>query len=396
MVYFFTILLLLVLILCYDINGKKLYRNECYLFVLVIFIMIAGLRWRVMVDTPNYIYNFYHVYPSLEEFSFVDYPIGKDPFYVLINSLVISLGGRFYWVQLIEASFVNILVFKYFKRHSNSIFTCLFFYYITCYFGYSMETMRASFTFAICLYANDYILEKKWIKGYLLLLLAIMFHAQAIVMLVVPVLFFLRFNKLGLVACIAAFFLGYFIQKGLGDYINLLELSDSISDKASRYAESDQYGSQAGNFNFFIVKIFPNIFYSFFCFFYLKKYYLYSSKVLKIEPFIMCGIFFLIVQMNLQIAYRYVDYFRLYFVILYAEVFIMIMHNSKNLSRSLASLRALLAFLPFFLLVGYSKYLSLYTFYPYSSVIERSINREREWKYGHTNKVTPSADVNEY
>ena len=100
--------------------------------------------------------------------------------------------------------------------------------------------------------------------------------------------------------------------------------------------------------------------------------------------------------MNLQIAYRYVDYFRLYFVILYAEVFIMIMHNSKNLSRSLASLRALLAFLPFFLLVGYSKYLSLYTFYPYSSVIERSINREREWKYGHTNKVTPSADVNEY
>ena len=93
MVYFFTILLLLVLILCYDINGKKLYRNECYLFVLVIFIMIAGLRWRVMVDTPNYIYNFYHVYPSLEEFSFVDYPIGKDPFYVLINCFVISWGG---------------------------------------------------------------------------------------------------------------------------------------------------------------------------------------------------------------------------------------------------------------------------------------------------------------
>ena len=260
MIYLLTLLLLLAFIIRFDINGKKLYHDECYLLMLVIFILIAGLRWRLMMDTPNYIYNFYHVYPSLKEFSFKDYPIGKDPFYVLINSLVISLGGRFFWVQLIEATFVNTLVFKYFKKHCNYIFTCLFFYAITCYFGYSMETMRASFTFVICLFANDYILEKKWIKGYLLLLLAILFHAQAIVMLVVPVLFFLRFNKLGLFACIAAFFLGYLIQKGIGDYLNLLELTDNISEKASRYAESDKYGTQGGNLNFFIVRIFPNLF----------------------------------------------------------------------------------------------------------------------------------------
>ena len=395
MIYLLTLLLLFAFIIRFDINGKKLYHDECYLLMLVIFILIAGLRWRLMIDTPNYIYNFYHVYPSLDEFSFADYPIGNDPFYVLINSFVKSLGGRFFWVQLIEASFVNILVFKYFKRHSDYIFTCLFFYAITCYLGYSMETMRASFTFVICLYANDYILEKKWIKGYLLLLLALMFHAQAIVMFVVPILFFLRFNKHGLIMCIGAFFISYLIQKSLADYLNLIELSSSITEKASRYAESDKFATQGGNLNFFIVKIFPNLFYSFFCIFYLKKFYP-GSKALKVEPFLLCGVIFLIIQMNLQIAYRYVDYFRPFFNIFYAETFIMIVLHSRKLSRSLASLRAIVVFLPFSLLVGYSIYLSHTPFYPYSSVIERSIDREREWKYGHSNKVTPSADVNEF
>ena len=395
MIYFFTILLLLVFIIRYDINGKKLYRDKCYLLMLVIFILLAGLRWRVMMDTPNYIYYFYYIYPSLNEFTFEDYPIGKDPFYVLINSLVKSLGGRFYWVQLIEAAFVNILVFKYFKRHCNYIFTCLFFYAFTCYLGYSMETMRAGFSFVLCLYANDYILDKKWIKGYLLFILALMFHAQTIVMFVVPILFFMRFNKIGLIMCVCALILGFVVQRGLGTYLELLEMFDSISDKASMYAGSDKYGTQGGNLNFYIVRIFPNLFYSLFCLFYLKKFHP-DSKVLKVEPFIMCGVFFLLIQMSMQIAYRYVDYFRIFFIIFYAETFIMIIHDSKILSRSLATIRALIVFLPFILLVGYSMYLSAYTFYPYSSVIDRRIIRQREWKYEQTDKITPYADIDEY
>ena len=124
MIYLFILILLLCLTLRYDINGKTKYRSQWYIIMLVIFILVAGLRWRLMVDTPNYIERFYHRTPLLKDYSF---DIGKAPFYTLINSIVLTLGGRFYVVQLIEASFVNILVFKYFKRHSKYIFTCLFF-----------------------------------------------------------------------------------------------------------------------------------------------------------------------------------------------------------------------------------------------------------------------------
>ena len=394
MIYLIILATLLSLIIHYDINGRTKYRNQCYFAMLVIFILLAGLRYRLMGDTPNYIFSFYHRYPYLEDFSFNDYPIGMDPFYVLINSFVKSIGGRFYWVQLIEATFVNVLLFKYFKRHCDYIFTCLFFYAITCYLSYSMETMRASFSIILCLFANDYILlEKKWIKGYLLIALALMFHAQTVVMFVVPVFFILRFNIKGISALVIMFFVGYVIQKKLGDYLELLELGDSINNKASLYVESDMYGGRGGNVNFFLVQIFPYLFYSLFCLYYLKKYHC-NSRVLRLEPFIMCGCVFLVLQMNMQIAYRFVDYFRMFFCIFFAETFLMLIKHGKKLDFSARMARAIIIFIPFLLLIGYYRYKRLNLIYPYSSVIERSIDHKRE--IGFSNGDRPSANFNEY
>ena len=356
MIYLLVIVLLICLSLRYDINGKTKYRDFWYLMMLVVFILIAGLRWRLMVDTPNYIYNFYHVYPSLENFSFEDYPIGKDPFYVLINSLVISLGGRFYVVQLIEATVVNVLVFKYIKRHSSYLFTCLFFYAIMCYMGYSMETMRASLSVVICLYANDYILDKKWIKGYILLFLALMFHAQTIIMFIRPLLFFLRFNKMGIIVLLGAFVVGYFIQTLLGDYLELLELSDVMENKADKYVQSDKFGTQAGNLNFFIVKILPTLMYSVISLIYVKRTSP-QNKLLKLEPFIMLGMVFIIMRMNIEIAYRYVSYFLIHIVLFCSFLFVNVAKNISKFNRGVAYMRAVIIFIPLFFLNGYMKYL---------------------------------------
>ena len=60
MIYFVVLLLLLILTVRYDINGKTEYRDQWYNAVLVILILIAGLRFRLGVDTVNYIYMFYH------------------------------------------------------------------------------------------------------------------------------------------------------------------------------------------------------------------------------------------------------------------------------------------------------------------------------------------------
>lgn len=398
MIYLFVAVILILLSFRYDINGKERYKDFCYHVILVILILIAGLRYRLGIDTPNYIHLFYHFFPSYEDFHWKDYPFGEDPLYALINSIVISLGGRFYIVQLIQSSIVNILIFKYIKRHTPYIFTTIFFYFtLYCYLEFNMEIMRGGLSIVVCLFANDYILEKKWIKGYLLFFIACLFHSQTIVMLVMPLLFFMKLNKKGVILLTLSFIVGKILQVALSDYLALFEMTDidsSISDKASNYADSDKYGTQAGNIFFFLVNIFPWLMYAIASIIFLKKASP-NNTILKLEPLVMIGLAFLILQMNLQVAYRFVDYYRLYFLLFFAESFVNLVKQGKAFTLSLSYTRAVVVFLPLFVLMGYLYFLRSYQYYPYSSVIERSIDQNRESKIMKEDK-RPRANINEY
>ena len=318
MIYLIVLILLLLLSFRYDICGKEKGRDWCYLVVLLIFILVSGLRYRIGTDTTSYLYSFYHVRPPLEKFSFKDYPIGKDPFFTLMNSLVISLGGRFYMVQLIHATFVNGLIFKYIRRHSPYIFTCVFFYAIMEFLYYNTQIMRGSMSIVICLYANDYFLERKWLKGYLLLVIALMFHAQTVVMFIMPFLFFLRFNLKGLIVLCVAFAIGQVAGMLLNDYAVLLRSDENttIGDKALMYANSDQYGDEMG-LKWIIVTLCPRFAYLFLIFWYLKRNDS-SNSLLRLEPMFMLFCFFMMINAGFVIAYRYVAYYTVYIAIIYA------------------------------------------------------------------------------
>ena len=131
MIYFVILCILVILAIRYDIQGKTKYRDQWYYAVLIILILVAGLRWRFATDTVRYMYMFYYNTPYVwnltgERFLNASTP----PLWLLLNSIVKSLGGRFFVVQLIQASIVDILFFKYFKKHSPYPFACvvLFFF----------------------------------------------------------------------------------------------------------------------------------------------------------------------------------------------------------------------------------------------------------------------------
>lgn len=356
--------------------------------MLLVFILVAGLRWRIGIDTPVYLYQYYHGIPTLDNFSWRDYSITESPLFKLIESFVKTIGGRFYIVQIIQASIVNVLIFRYIKKHSRYLFACLFFYTIVCYTTYNMEIMRGSLSIVICLYANDYILNKKWVKGYLLYLLSVFFHAQSILMFILPLLYFLRFNKSGLVACVIAFLMGTIIMNLFGDYMFIFETDDAIATKIETYSSSSKYGTQAGNINFFLVQIFPMLLYSIFSTM-LVKWNSPNNMLLKLEPLVLIGVLFILIRMNLEIAYRYVDFFKIYFVLFFSESFILLAKGLRSYSKNFALLRSYIIFIPFFLVVFVYNYLltenySLrYT--PYSTIIDREVSREREMMYQQLN-----------
>lgn len=392
MIYIIVFIVLLYFSYVFDIRGKVRYKRTVYIAIQLFLILFAGLRYRIGGDTMQYIYSFYHVYPTLSDFSFVDYPIGKDPLFVLINSLVLSLGGRFYWVQLIQSSFVVILVFKYFERHSRYLFTCAFFFFLLCYTYYCMEIMRASISIAVSLYANDYIMEKKWIKGVLLYFVSIIFHAQAILLLLLPLFFSLKLNIKGVLVLVLAFISGIVIQKQFGDFISLMMFSDSINSKAEWYANEDIYSESFGNINYFIVFIMPLIIYPLMALLYMKRYG-FDKQIERLQPFVMLSLSFLFIQINFQIAFRYVDYYLIYIIILLVELFMSLVKRC-NLELKLSYARACVIFLPFFMLICWRHYRdNSPRFTPYYSVMNRKIDKTRE---NYFDKWTLQANINEY
>lgn len=377
MFYYILLFLILILSVRYDINGKVKYRKECYMAVLVVLILIAGLRFRMGEDTINYLFYFYHATPDIWDINGETLlASGQPPLWILLNSFVKTLGGRFFVVQLIQATIVNTLILKYFKKHSPYPFACVALFFFWRYLFFNMVIMKAAIALSIILFANDYFLEKKYVKGYLLILIATGFHQSSILMVAIPFLTFLRFNILGIVILVIAFFVGAFLQSQLGDVFELMEFADGVSNKLDDYLDS-KYMTQEHNLNYFIAKQLPAPFYAIVSLLYIKTKRK-GEHILRFEPFLMFGLIFLMLQFSIQIFYRFIYIYIIYFIIYIVHFFIEWTKDSFMLKSSLAYARTFIVVLPFVAyIVRYQSMVSV-NYYPYSSVIEKSISKARE------------------
>ena len=365
-----------------------------YYIIMVLLILMAGLRYRLGIDTPNYITHFYHDIPTLNKLTLSDINIGAKPLWVLLNSFILTIGGRFFVVQLIQSTFTNVLLFKYIKRHTPYIFISLILYYVCFYLNYNMVAMKAAMSIVVCLYANDYVLEKKWAKGYLLYIIGVLFHPQAIIIMLLPLFLHLKFNRWFIPIVVFLFFAGIVLQSLLGDYLFLFEMDEDIYDKTSNVVSNERLGGQTHNLNYLIMNVFSYIVYTIFSFLFVKKYDS-ESMLLKFEPFLVFFVFFYIISINIGILYRFSLYFGVYFVFFMSQLF-MLLVNNRLLDRNVAIIRSVFIILPFVLLIVHSRMKGLIYFYPYSSVIEKRIDHTREVERHKIHPYGPSASKREY
>ena len=164
---------------------------------------------------------------------------------------------------------------------------------------------------------------------------------------------------------------------------------DPGAEKAEHYLNSDTFGDQTKNLKFMAVMYFPYIIYSIASLLYLKKNDK-GNPLLKLEPFLLFGVVFIVMQMNLQIAYRFVDYFRIYFILFFSELFLSLIKRKCRLSRGVVLTRAFIIFIPIFFMFGFEKYLRRGQYLPYSSVIERKIDKNRERIFMKTQDRIPA------
>ena len=80
----------------------------------------------------------------------------------------------------------------------------------------------------VCLYANNYILQKKWVKGFMLYLISALFHPQAILIMLTPFLLFLKLNKKSVLLFGILYVLGFSVQAYLGDSLALFDFDEDF------------------------------------------------------------------------------------------------------------------------------------------------------------------------
>lgn len=377
MIYFCIAVFLLLLSSKYDING---YRNKYVdVFVFILFVALAGFRYRIGLDTIRYESHFDFSYP-IGQTSIAELLNGEfAPLYMLLQSLVKTFTEEFYVLQLAQAFIVNFAVFHFLKKNTKNFYFALFLYFILVYHNFCFEVMREACAVSMFLLSWDYFKDNKLVKYYFFAILGIGFHQSAILLLILPLIKLpivqkiLRVGPQIYIIALGMLVLGYVMQKSFFSYFTLLNMTESMSERISNYSTSD-YGGQTLNI-FGIINVFLlRVFFPLFIVGRMEK----DADSRVYEAIIVLFICFSVLSIPITIFYRMVNYTYLIVISLYADY----LTNQKLTDQSY--LKRVLVYIPLILLTlwgftGSEGSQHVYNRYiPYSSIFEKELNPDRE------------------
>ncbi len=162
--------------------------NAVYWLLCLVFIIVSGVKYRVGGDPLTYA-DEYDSYPTFGDFGSENiFQMRYSPLFYVIVALCKLVSNDFVCFQIVQALVINIAVFWIINRYSRFRFTAVFFYYILFYL-YFWEVMRETFCIALFLFAVPSLLQKRYLRYYLIVLPAVFIHISASFLLVFPLLY---------------------------------------------------------------------------------------------------------------------------------------------------------------------------------------------------------------
>jgi hypothetical protein len=174
-IYFITILLLYIFSITeiyYNITLRT--KKWMLFFTYIILVLQMGLRWETGTDwIPYYehfrlITNFHSTSPLLTGFEYG---------YSIFVWLVKFISSKYSFFLLAHSLIYYLLIFKSFRKYSPNLYISLLMFY-TLSMGV-MGSNRQLIALAICLYALEYIKDKKTICFFIFVLIAVSIHTTA-------------------------------------------------------------------------------------------------------------------------------------------------------------------------------------------------------------------------
>lgn len=351
----------------------------CYWILCVLYAAVAGLRYRIGVDTVQYEMEL-SVVPPVSEFNPATFAMRYEPGIIILTGITRMFTPWIWPVQLICALWVNTAVFIFGKRMTERWFLFAGLYLLCAWLNMNFEVMREGVAIGFFLLAWPYFKRGEWWRYYLMIVGGILFHYSAVVLLLLPLFRMPYLRKIyesprvSSSLMVVALLLGVFIPwGGIFEWLSgLTFLPDSIAEIFKKY-HTDYFVLRHGLNLWGITG-------------YLVKFVLYPlSAVLLLRrrslP-VFAGLLLLLLGIQIEPVRRLSNYF--------LPFLLAVTVNMVEAKRSKMSLGCwILAFVPliFFTLRGYDgrrvlstgKEVGSYVVYcPYSSWIERGLDIDRE------------------
>ncbi len=402
--YLTIIISLLLLIYHYDYCGQKKYRLKWYIVILIAFVLTAGLRYRLGTDTITYDREFPEL-PSLSEFFYFDFDktrYGKG--YLFFNAIARSISDNFVVMQIVQSTFINIVIFYFFYKNTKNIFTCVLLYSVLAYFDFNFEIIRESCAVAVFLIGWKYFKTNQWVKYYLLVVLAILFHPSALVTAIVPLFYlpifrpFFTFGKKFVIVFIIVFVISTYLSVKFYDLIRLIQILDTQS-----YADSYENSKLGGSlrlglseylFYFLRYMAYPILgIYAIANKRFIRNSYEGHNTGVKLEYMTCWYVYIAIVTLFINLFLRFNNYFILFVVVTVADVAFSKIRTKKTILKLSFGIWALVL-CPYFILPVYAYFnrdpqtqiVRFRRYYPYESVLNPVTDKEREEVFIYYNK----------
>ena len=173
-------------------SGKHHFmRKKSDIFVIIVIFWLSAFSFlrTSYNDTANYIGTFNSaqtVAEGIANGTFTDWT--GNPWSMLYRSLMRELTDNYHIYFLIPAVLSSFAAVKLFKRYSvNPAFSLLIFFSLGTYIMY-MAALKQCLAMFFLLLALPYALDKKYVRFYLLVFIAILFHTHAFMFAIVPLL----------------------------------------------------------------------------------------------------------------------------------------------------------------------------------------------------------------
>lgn len=214
------------------------------------------------------------------------YRFGYDPYYYgfnskveygyqFIDSFILNIFSNYFWLFLFFSIIVISLYMITIKRLSINYLMSVFIFITFGFYTFFFNGLRQGVAMAICFFGLPYLIEKRIIPYFLVVLTASMFHVSALVML--PV-YFLVLTKIKIEYKILACFIVSILASQI--------LIGYLAQGNSRYEHYTQEAEKAGGY---ITLLFYSLI-GFFIYFSGKKIRLEDVRFDKFQQIFLCGL----------------------------------------------------------------------------------------------------------